>query len=49
MNTAIPTPAVTPADRSISASRITKVRAMASIMSAAVCVIRFAMLIRVRK
>ena len=49
MKIAMPRPPVTPADRSISASRITNVNATASIISAAVWVIRFAMLVLVKK
>ena len=45
----MPRPPVTPADRSISASMITNVNATASIISAAVWVIRFAMLVLVKK
>ena len=41
-NTDMPTPAVTPADRSTSAIRITKISATASTARNAVCVIRFA-------
>ncbi len=48
-NTAMPTPAVTPADRSISASRITNTSATASIARNAVCVMRFATFSRPRK
>ena len=49
MKIAMPRPPVTPADRSISASRITNVNATASIISAAVWVIRLAMLVLVKK
>ena len=49
MKIAMPRPPVTPADRSISARRITNVNAIASIISAAVWVIRFAMLVLVKK
>ena len=49
MKTAIPTPPVMPADRSISVRMITNVSAMDSIISAAVWVIRLAMLPLVKK
>ena len=49
MKTAIPTPPVMPADRSISAMISRKVRAIARIISAAVWVSRFAMFLFVRK
>ena len=45
----IVTPAVTPADRSISPSRMTKTSAMPSMTSVAACVMRFAKLRSVRK
>ena len=46
---AMPSPPVTPADRSISARMITNVSAIASIISAAVWVNRLAMLVLVKK
>ena len=46
---AIALPPVTPADRSISAMRMTNVSAIESIISAAVCVIRFAMFVFEKK